>query len=73
MKISYLGKIQNLSLFLSPADEAEVGSIISELKESKSVGLYRIPCNLLKMLNPFISPQLATLINESFSTGVFPN
>ena len=71
--LDYLGKIQNLSLFLSPTDETEVGSIISELKKGKSVGPYSIPCNLLKMLNVFISPLLSTLINESFSTGVFPD
>ena len=71
--LDYLGKIQTLSLFLSPTDEIEVGSIISELKKGKSVGPYSIPCNLLKMLNVFISPLLATLINESFSTGVFPD
>ena len=33
-----LGQIQNLNLFLSPNDEAEVGSIISELKKGRSVG-----------------------------------
>ena len=33
----FLGKIQNLSLFLSLTDEVEVGSIISELKKGKSV------------------------------------
>ena len=66
--LDYLGKIQNVSLFLSPSDGAEVGSIISEFKKGKSVGPYSIPCNLLKMLNLLISPLLATLINESFST-----
>ena len=61
----------DVSLFLSPTDAVEVGSIISELEKGKSVGPCSIPCNLYKMLNPFISPLLATLINESFSTGVF--
>ena len=70
--LDYLGKIQNLSLFLSPADQVGVGSI-SELEKGKSVGPYSISCNLLKMLNPFISLPLGTLINESFSTGVFPD
>ena len=56
--LDYLQKIQNLSLFLSPTDEAEVGSIISELKKDKSLGPYSIPCNLLKMLDPFISSHL---------------
>ena len=72
-RLDYLGKLQDLTLFLSPTDGAEVGSIIFELKKGKSVGPYSIPCNLLKMFNLLISPLLATLINESFSTGVFPD
>ena len=61
--LHYLGKIQSLTI------EAEVGSI----KKGKYVEPYNIPCNLLKMLNPFISPLIASLINESFSNGVFPD
>ena len=71
--LDYLGKIQNLSLFLSPADQVSGVGSISELEKGKSVGPYSISCNFLKMLNPFISPPLGTLINESFSTGVFPD
>ena len=59
--------------FLSPTDSAEIENIISQLKNGKSVGPFSIPSNLLKMLNKFISPILALLINESFSAGVFPD
>ena len=61
------------TFFLSPTDSAEVESIISDLKKGKSVGPYSIPCDLLKMLNELISPLLVILINESFSTGIFPD
>ena len=35
--------------------------------------LTAFPVNLLKMLNHLISPSLSILINESFSTGIFPD
>ena len=69
----YLGKMNEPTFFLSPTDSAEVESIISDLKKGKSVGPYSIPCDLLKVLNELISPLLVILINESFSTGIFPD
>ena len=71
--LGYLGGKTDSSLFLSPTDSAEIENIISQLKNAKSVGPFSIPCNLLKMLNKFISPILALLMNESFLTGVFPD
>ena len=69
----YLGKMNEPTFFLSPTDSAEVESIISDLKKGKFVGPYSIPCDLLKMLNGLTSPLLGILINESFSTGIFPD
>ena len=66
-------KAEELTVFSSPIDSAEVQSIISDLKKGKSVGPYSIPCNFLKMLNQSISPLLVILINESFLTGIFPD
>ena len=40
---------------------------------SKSVGPNSIPIRLLKVLNSGISNQLAMIINESFSSGIFPD
>ena len=34
---------------------------------------YSIPCNLLKMLRHSVCPTLASLTNESFSGGIFPD
>ena len=56
--------------FLSPTDSAEIETIISQLKNGKSVGPFSIPCNLLEILNKSTSPILALLIKESFLTGV---
>ena len=66
--------VRNISSFLvSPTDEAEVVSIISQMQTGKSVGPFSIPLNLLKMLKSAIAPSLAVLINESFCTGIFPD
>ena len=61
------------SFFVSPTDEAEVTSIISQMQTGKSVGPLSIPLTLLKMLKSAIAPSLAVLINESFCTGIFPD
>ena len=58
-------------LFISPTNSAEVAGVIVQLKNKKSVGPYSIPCKLLKMLSHLVSPILDTLINESFSGGIF--
>ena len=49
---------ENLNLllfFLSPTDTTEVECIIAEFKNGKALGPYSIPCNLLKLLIPYIS------------------
>ena len=43
------------------------------MDSSKSSGPHSIPINLLKTLGPYISNSLATLINQSFFKGIFPN
>ena len=67
-----LGKMNELTFFLSPTDSAEVESITSDLKR-QICRPYNVPCDLLKMLNELISPLLVTLINESFSIGILPD
>ena len=71
--LDYLGKKLDLSLFVFPTDSSEIENIISQFKNGKAVGPCSIPCKLLKMVNHLISPSLAILINESFSTGIFPD
>ena len=72
--LDYLGrKSEFSSFFLSPTDTAEVECIIAEFKNGKALGPYSIPCNLLKILSPYIFSALVILINESFTTGIFPD
>ena len=72
--LDYLGRKSELSsFFLSPTDTAEVECITAEFKNCKALGPYSIPCNLLKLLSPYIFSVLVILINESFTTGIFPD
>ena len=45
----------------------------ARFKNDKALGPYSIPCDLLKLLSPYISSALVILINESFTTGIFPD
>ena len=72
--LDYLGrKSESSSFFLSPTDTTEVECIIAEFKNGKALGPDSIPCNLLKLLSPYISSALVILINESITTGIFPD
>ena len=66
-------KSESSSFVLSPTDRTKVECIIAELKKGKALGPYSIPWNLLKLLSPYISSALVILINESFTTGIFPD
>ena len=66
----YLGRKLDASFFLSPTDSSEIECIIPQLKTGKAVVPYSVPCNLIKMLSPHISPTLTILINEALNTGV---
>ena len=71
--LDYMGVRNISSFFVSPTDEAEVTSIISQMQTGKSVGPFSIPLILLKMLKSAIAPSLSVPINESFCTGIFPD
>ena len=47
--------------------------IISSLKNGKAVGPFSIPINLMKLLSNLIAEPLCTIVNQSFSTGIFPD
>ena len=42
------------------------------LKTGKSIGPNSIPIKLLKILSPHTSSPLSQIINDSFSSGIFP-
>ena len=71
--LSYLRNSNSNSFFISPCTTEDVSKVIRSLKNGKSSGPNSIPIKLLKTLDNPISSDLAVLINESFTTGVFPD
>ena len=67
----YLANRNSDSIILSPVTPFEVNEIVLKLDSSKSIGIHSIPIKLLKTLGPKVSHSLATIINRSFSTGIF--
>ena len=59
--------------FLSPVTSEELLDLINLLDSSKSVGPNSIPIKLLKITGSSLSPYLASLVNNSSQTGIFPN
>ena len=71
--LNYLNGRNTNSMFHFPVTHIEVEDAISNLDSSKSCGLNSVPIYILKVLVPYISNTLATLINQSFSKGIFPS
>ena len=69
----YLKRRNDKSLFLSNATPEEIEALINSLQEGKIVGPYSVPIKLLKMINQPISLPLCLIINESFTSGIFPD
>ena len=61
------------SIGVSQTDQHEVNTIIMNIKPSSSSGIDHIPITVIKSVAKEISPILASLINHSFLTGVFPD
>lgn len=60
------------SLFLDPVTVHEIEEILSSFKNKFSAGEDGIPDRLLKVCAGALALPLENIINESFSTGVFP-
>ena len=61
------------SMFFTPTTEQEMKDIISNLKNTDSVGHDRIPTKLLKFCCAELSPILTDINNASLQEGVFPD
>ena len=48
-------------------------TVINSLKSGKAVGPHSIPIYLLKILSEYIAVPLCDIVNESFSSGIFPD
>ena len=71
--LDYLKQRNDKSLFLSNATPEEIEALINSLQEGKAVGPHSVPIKLLKMISRPISLPLCLIINESFTSGIFPD
>ena len=55
-----------------PSSIPEITKIITNLKQSNSVGWDNIPTTILKSNVNILAPILSNLINKSLATGIFP-
>lgn len=60
------------SIFIFPTDGKEVSRIIRNLK-NKSGGVDDISVSVLKTLEPYITPIMVHIINNSIHLGIFPD
>ena len=61
-----------IRFFLAPTTPEEITKVIGSFCTSKSSGPNSIPVRVLKLLSLDITDPISTLINRSFSVGVFP-
>ena len=66
-----LNPIKN-TIFLKPADAAEISNLILQLDESKATDVYGIPVKLIKLVQYTISEPLSMIFNQCFVSGTFP-
>ncbi|MEL6989783.1 MAG: hypothetical protein AAGK97_18390, partial [Bacteroidota bacterium] len=66
-------KSNDSSMYLFPVTAAEVHRLILNLKSKSSSGFDGIPNNVVKVLDSKIVQCFTTIINNSFSSGVFPD
>ena len=69
--LDYLKQRTADSLFLQPIIYTVIEDIISCSQNGKSTGPFSIPVKHLKLLNPYISKQLAYIFNHSICIGIF--
>ena len=70
---SYLNNRVESNFLINKTNIAEVMTIILKLDDNKSPGPDDIPIKLLKIAAHIIVPQLVSIINTSFTTGIFPD
>jgi hypothetical protein len=70
-KIGLHRPFANLSFFVSPTTELEVGNIIKIFKDNSAGWDDRRP-GIIKIVKEYITNPLTHICHLSFSTGVFP-
>ena len=71
--LSFLKDRVASDFFFRPTFIAEVMTIILQLDEKKSSGPSDVPLNVLRIAREIMVPQLVSIYNLSFTTGIFPD
>ena len=72
---SYKKKLNNPCsdvLNFKPVEEADVIKIIDNLSSKNSCGIDKITTKLLKTITQYITKSITFIINQSLSSGIFP-
>mgnify|MGYP001799793358 FL=1 len=70
----YLNNPNPNSFYIEPVTKEEILDYIkTTLKANKSTGPNSLPSSLLKIVSDIICSPLSTIINNSFSSGIFPD
>ena len=70
---TYLKKPNSSSFQFQYTDALSVQKIINDLKSKSSMGHDNISSKLLRHMGEIVAYPLSIIINQSLSTGVFPN
>ena len=68
----YLTKSCKSSFEMKNTTSSEICTIIKNLKPKNSSGYDQISANMLKLLEPILTPAITLIINQSINTGIFP-
>ena len=71
--LDYLSSSNTDSVFIAAVTPEEIKVIINSVKNRKAICPYSIPVYLPKILSKYIAAPLCDVINDSFSSGVFPD
>ena len=70
---NYLNNPCSDELNFKPVEEADVIKIIDNLSSKNICGIDKIATKLLKTITPYITKSITFIINQSLSSGVFPD
>ena len=70
--LQYVTQVQT-SMYLFPVSESELLNYINSLKPKRNQNKSSITVNLFKSAAPYLVGFLCRIINEAFSSGIFPN
>ena len=68
-----MGNTNCKTMFIAPTDDAEIISVVNNLKKNSSQGADSISPRVAHCITKYVAPQLSSIFNKSLSTGIFPD